>query len=57
MRPTLESLWNTSMISIWSDAAQLAIAIMANVSVLAAAHYLHSVGTPLSVARLILLGI
>jgi len=62
MRPTLESLWNTSMISIWSDAARQARAIAVGVSVLAAAHYLaalHAAGYnfPLSIARQILLGV
>jgi len=57
MKPTLESLWNTSMISIWSDAADLARAIAVGVSIYAAAHYLAGIGAPLSIARQILLGV
>jgi hypothetical protein len=57
LSPSIESLWNTSMLSIWCDAAHLARAIMVGVSVLAAAHYLAGQGFPLSTARLILLGV
>jgi hypothetical protein len=52
---SIEKLWN--MRYDWSAAAQLARAMMVAVSVFAAAHYLCSIGVPLSVARTILLGI
>ncbi len=54
MKSSIERLWN---LSAWSDVAQLALAIATGVSMLAAAHYLHGVGVPLSMARLILLGV
>jgi hypothetical protein len=51
---SIERLWNMST---WGEAAQLALAIAAGVSMFAAAHYLAGLGAPLSVARLILLGV
>jgi len=47
-------MWN---LSAWSDVAQLALAIAAQVGIFAAAHYLHGMGAPIGFARMILLGV
>jgi len=49
-----EKLWN---LAAWRDVSPMALAIMASVSVFAAAHYLAAMGVPLGMARRILLGI
>ena len=54
MRISTEQLWN---LAAWRDISPLALAIMASVSVFAAAHYLQAMGVPLGMARRILLGI
>ncbi len=55
MKPSFERLWNSANLALWGEAAFFAT-LLAAASMFEAARYLHSVGAPLSVARLILLG-
>ena len=55
--PKLERLWNVGSLAAWSEIAYFAGLLMATRSVLEAVHYLQSYNAPLSVARMILLGV
>jgi hypothetical protein len=57
MKTSIERLWNAGSLAAWSEAAHFAMLVMTTVSVFEAANYLRSLGAPLSIARLILLGV
>lgn len=58
MKTSIERLWNCASLALWSEPAYYATLMMATgSSILLAARYLHSFDVPLSVARMILLGV